>query len=339
MIKKLISIDNNIMQKYKGIAVELSYTVVSTNFHFMLDIIKEKYPDIPVYISFSSLTSGIKQFLSDNEDRVTPLTAYGENPNNLLHILFTNDETDFYDHEAGKAFLSLTPIKKATPCVIKTEELEQLKKQYGIRDIRKTLMIGSFQLDNTQEIIMYKNLIERLTKETDMQVIIVPNNVNSSNFDDFYSILRRKKIDVELLNNYNKSVDGNPRVVMVDRRGLLKKLYNLSRFTILGGSFNPFHGIQNPLEPAGAGNILFIGYKADEYKHNNAAILQSLQDGYGLVEVTQEEKMDVVVDKLKLLMDNQNISDIASEDMKRKGIRNDKALESQLKKLIANYPF
>lgn len=339
MNKKLISINSNIARKYEGIVVGLSYTVVSTNFYLMLDILKEKYPDIPIYVSFTALTDNVKRFLADNEDKVTPIYAHNEVSSNLLHVEFTNDETDYYNHESSNAFLSLTPTKMATPYAIESKEIEQLKTQYGIKDIRKTLMIGSFQLDNTQEIIMYKHLIDRLTKETDMQVIIVPNNVNSTNFEDFHYILKRKKIDVDMLNDYHQSVEGNPRVIMVDRRGLLKKLYNLSRFTILGGSFNPFHGIQNPLEPAGAGNIIFIGYKAEDYNHNNAQILQSLQEGYGLVEVTEEEKLDVVVDKLKTLINNPEISDIASEEMKLKGTRNDEALKSQIKRLIANLNF
>jgi 3-deoxy-D-manno-octulosonic-acid transferase len=146
-----------------------------------------------------------------------------------------------------------------------------------------------------EEALLCEALGPILSKDSQITLMIVPRDPGRS--PAIQSICRQYGLEVRLLSR-PAAAQGRPfpQVVVVDAIGLLKDLYRLAYFAVIGGSFAPFGG-HNPLEPAFWGKPVLFGKDMSDF----ALIADYLLRGGGALQVSdaahlQSTVMDLLED-------------------------------------------
>ena len=97
-------------------------------------------------------------------------------------------------------------------------------------------------------------IIHTINNRKDLKHIIVPHEINDNIIYDLQKIISNKHILYSELKHHNV-LDEN--ILIIDKFGILKKIYQYSNIAYIGGGFN--QGVHNTLEPSVYGNLILFG--------------------------------------------------------------------------------
>lgn len=166
-------------------------------------------------------------------------------------------------------------IPRLTPAG-RTELLAQL----GLRDGRQVVVFGSTH-PGEEEVAM-KAMDEVWRASPDAAMILVPRH--PERFAEVWGALQRSGIAARRLSTDDGTGDGEPRVVLVDKMGLLVSLYGVSTVSVVAGSLVPGIGGHNLLEAAAQGVPVIHG----PYMHSQPEILRAMDAAGASVMVEPE---------------------------------------------------
>lgn len=112
----------------------------------------------------------------------------------------------------------------------------------------------------------------KLLNLSDLKLIIVPHNVEEKDIAKLTSLLNRNEISYNLFSE--QKLNKNAKVLVVDKIGLLSKIYHYASVAYIGGGLN--EGIHNCLEPAVYYKPI-VFYGDDYHKYNEAIELIDLK--------------------------------------------------------------
>lgn len=168
--------------------------------------------------------------------------------------------------------------------------LQQIRSVLNINKNFRIIVAGSTH-EGEEEIIA--QVYKKLKKSFDnLCLIIAPRNPERAG--DVCQIFKSGKINaLKMAQIQNKQASFD--VMVVDRIGVLKKLYALSDISFAGGSLKPFGG-HNPLEPAAFARPVIFGPHMSDFKE----ISQFLLESGGAVQVKDAQSLyDAAFDLLK----------------------------------------
>ena len=177
---------------------------------------------------------------------------------------------------------------------ISREALKQFRHRMGIDAHHKVLVAGS---THSGEEFQLAAIHQRLTnKGIGIKLICAPRNPDRSKAVS--RLFAEKGIPTECLSSIESGSVSAARcqVIIVDRIGLLRKLYALSDVAVVGGSFvNAAHlGGHNPLEPAAYAKPVIVGANMRNFR----TISQQMSDAGGLVQVHNQESLALTIEQL-----------------------------------------
>lgn len=85
-------------------------------------------------------------------------------------------------------------------------------------------------------------------QDSSLQLILVPRH--PERFDEAWELLKKRGIPAQRVSDKSTTGEGAPRVHLVDKMGVLTRLYGLAEIAVVAGSFVPGIGGHNLLEPA-----------------------------------------------------------------------------------------
>ena len=131
------------------------------------------------------------------------------------------------------------------------EALEELREAVHLPHGSRVLIAGS---THPGEEALVRSCYLRLREVfPDLRLIVVPRRPERG--PEVCELFRNDGIDTML---FSQPTHAMPTVVVIDRMGLLSRLYALADIAVIGGSFVPKGG-QNPIEPAACGNAVLFG--------------------------------------------------------------------------------
>lgn len=133
----------------------------------------------------------------------------------------------------------------------------------------KLFIFGSTHVEDEDIIIPFINSIIGQARAETWCFLLVPHDVHSKNIERI-----KKKLDSPVIPYSNvpeQTFQSSIKIMILDVVGVLKKVYQYSDLTYIGGGFSD--GIHNILEPAAFGNPILIGPN-----------YQTFQEGKDLVE-------------------------------------------------------
>ncbi len=236
--------------------------------------------DIPIFLISATLSSttkrdkGLMKFLNrgvyEKFTHIFPISIEDSKRFKTL-FPFENKITVVGDTRFDRVYEKAKSVKK-----------EELGLSYNASDI--VFILGSVWEEDTKHLL--PALKELLIKHKNLKVIIAPHEIKY--IDDIQKELSKKEIESERFTLLKNEL--SPNVLLLDKIGVLAKLYSLANITYVGGSFG-FDGIHNVMEPAIFGNLVFFGpnfqnsFEAQELvKKRGAFVVNNSEDIACLVE-------------------------------------------------------
>lgn len=134
------------------------------------------------------------------------------------------------------------------------------------------------------------------------KLIVVPHEVNESHINSIASIFKEGEIEVVRLSEFNDNL-ANARVLIIDRIGMLSRVYSYGHIAFIGGGFGK--NIHNTLEPAAFGLPVIFGPR---YKGFTEAVSLTKSGGMFCVSSYSDFKNTILF--LKETMNYENASKI-----------------------------
>jgi len=179
------------------------------------------------------------------------------------------------------------------PPLVSEEETRRLRRRLGLADDRRVIIGGS---THDGEELMLLSVYRRLTADIpNLDLILVPRDPQRA--AEVLRACRRMDCRGSLLSAIDpEATPPGTRVVIVDRMGLLGRLYPLADVAFVGGSLVP-EGGHNPLEAAASAKPVVFGPDMSDF----ISISRMLVDGGGAVRVPDD---DALYREIKALLDS-----------------------------------
>lgn len=134
------------------------------------------------------------------------------------------------------------------------EEVKDWRKKLGIGPDQFVLTIGSTH--DPEETLLLDVLTEVWKSCPNLKVLLIPRH--PERYDEAGKILERKRMLWTSFNDINRQV-GNEQIILMNAFGLLRMCYQLSDFSIVGGSYTSKVGGHNIMEPCWYGKPVIFG--------------------------------------------------------------------------------
>lgn len=174
------------------------------------------------------------------------------------------------------------------PVSISTEERRQLSGTLSLPAGAPVWVAGSTH-EGEEEILLrsYRGVCDT---GIDPVLIVAPRDPGRAT--DVCRLFRRSGVDARTMEQLEKQ-PGVSRVVVIDRIGILRKLYAIADVAFVGGSLVKSGG-HNPLEPASVSRPVLFGPHTDDFRW----ICRALESGGGAIRVRNGDQLAETVVQL-----------------------------------------
>ena len=199
--------------------------------------------------------------------------------------LFCVQDQTFYERflELGvpQEALHVTGNTKADVTFPLLTELEKaaFRSSLGVRTGDRLIVMGSTHSPEEEELLI--RLMPLLRIYSDVKIALVPRH--PERFLEVFHAAQQKSDSVALLSTYDGVLPWN--IIVVDKLGMLTKLYQLSTIAIVCGSFTDRVGGHNILEPASVGVPVLVG----PYMHSQQTLFQSATAAHAICQVSYDD--------------------------------------------------
>jgi 3-deoxy-D-manno-octulosonic-acid transferase len=107
------------------------------------------------------------------------------------------------------------------------------------------------------EKIIFPALIRLMKRYHQLNVIIVPHEINESHIQTIEHLFRDEEFETERYSSFKKDDGTHARVAIIDTVGILSKLYRVTKLAYVGGGFGS--GVHNVMEPAAFAQPVLFG--------------------------------------------------------------------------------
>jgi 3-deoxy-D-manno-octulosonic-acid transferase len=171
-------------------------------------------------------------------------------------------------------------------------EIAELRRSLTIQPAQPILVAGSTH--DGEEIILGKALVAIKRRFPDLVLIVAPRNPLRT--ETIGKILRTTKLQTQTLTeicNRPSTAPVKPEIILIDRFGVLKRLYGIADIALIGGSLLAIRGIggHNPLEPAALAKPILFG----PHMKNFRDISQRLLAARAAIQVTDSHSLAATV--------------------------------------------
>ena len=143
-----------------------------------------------------------------------------------------------------------TPIER-----MDGEAKKTLEASLGLAENDKVVVAGSTHLGEEEVVLAAFNQV--LVEIPDATLLLVPRH--PERFAKVWSLLEQGPVAARRLSDGRRTGTGEPRIVLVDKMGLLVQLYGIADVALVAGSFVPGVGGHNVLEAAAHGTPVIYG--------------------------------------------------------------------------------
>lgn len=186
------------------------------------------------------------------------------------------------------------------------KELGDLRKMLHIRRDRQILVAGSTHED--EESSLCRAVVKLKRTHPSLALILAPRDIIRASA--LRSLFARNGLRTICLKEAAyQGILKPPDVVIIDRIGLLRKLYALANVAFIGGSLVKLGG-HNPLEPAAYAKPIIFG----PYMHNFKEITSRLLKAQGAISVASDSD---IVQNVKQLLDQPALGRQMGKEAKR----------------------
>ena len=167
---------------------------------------------------------------------------------------------------------------------------------------KRVFLAGSTH-DPEENVILdaYESL---LAKYPDLALLIVPRH--PQRFDSVYQLCEKRRLT---LCRASENITADANVILVDKMGVLSKLYQVADFAFIGGSIAQ-RGGHNALEAAAYAVPAIMGSS----RHNNPEICEALKESGGLKTTDTAKEMEHVI--LEWLSNPEQATDLGQNGRK-----------------------
>ena len=186
--------------------------------------------------------------------------------------------------------LSVTGSTKADVSfpILSADEKSTFRSSLGISETDSLIVLGSTHDPEEEQLVGRLALMVR--DNASVRLTIVPRH--PERFQTVFDRIKQMEPSTVLLSTY----DGHSpwKIMIVDRLGMLTKLYQLASVAIVCGSFIERIGGHNILEPACVGVSVIVG----PYMHSQPMLYESAKNADALIQVTYDGVADAVTQLL-----------------------------------------
>lgn len=183
------------------------------------------------------------------------------------------------------------------PVGICAHEREQLSTGLGLGADKPVWVAGSTHPH--EEEILGKAFLRLRAAGLDVTLVVAPRDPGRAL--DVCEILRRQGIQAMTMAQIETQGRSSAAAVVVDRLGILRKLYALADVTFVGGSLVNAGG-HNPLEPASVAKPVLFGPYTEDFDW----ISRALENAGGAYRVANENQLSAMLRELLLNKDKKN---------------------------------
>lgn len=134
------------------------------------------------------------------------------------------------------------------------DEVKEWRKKLGISPGQFVLTIGSTH--DPEEALLMDVLTEVWKSWPNLKVLLIPRH--PERYDEAGKILEKKRMLWSSFTDINRQ-NGNEQIILMNAMGLLRMCYQLSDFSIVGGSYTERIGGHNIMEPCWYGKPVIFG--------------------------------------------------------------------------------
>ncbi len=190
---------------------------------------------------------------------------------------------------AGKVVLAGNLKFDQPPVTLPDDERGRLQAALGLRAGEPVWVAGSTHPH--EEEILGRALLKVREYGVDVALIIAPRDPKRA--DDVCDAFRRLGLEAITLGRLENRERPSGAVVVIDRIGILRRLYALADVTFVGGSLVN-EGGHNPLEPASVARPVLFGPHTDDFDW----ISRTLERAGGALRVSDAEQLGAEIEKL-----------------------------------------
>lgn len=202
------------------------------------------------------------------------------------------------------------------------KETNDLRHMVGAEDSQKIWVAGSTH--NGEEQIIAESFGQIKKTEMDLMLVVAPRDPSRSR--EVEKIFTAAGFTVMSLTEMKSGNDGcAPEVVVIDRIGLLRRLYAIADIALVGGSLIQIKGIggHNPLEPAAFSKPIVFG----KNMKNFADIAQKFISEKGAIQVADANALS---DTIRTLLSEPERASVIGKRANSIFVKNKGALKSTL---------
>ena len=166
------------------------------------------------------------------------------------------------------------------PPPMSREDISDLRRRLGLKGVQRVLLGGSTHPGEERALLsVYRRLKEAFPG---LVLVLAPRDPRRAG--DVLAVCNREGMEGRLLSAIDPDAVTGGHVVIVDRMGILARLYALAELAFIGGSLVP-EGGHNPLEAAAFSKPVAFGPDMRDF----LSISRMLVEGGGAVRVADEE--------------------------------------------------
>jgi 3-deoxy-D-manno-octulosonic-acid transferase len=220
--------------------------------------------------------------------------------------VFCLQNQGFYDRykELGvdPSVLHVTGSTKAdiTFPLLSSEEKQALRRDLGLQGKDRLIVLGSTH--SPEEAKLTEALLPVLHAFPDVKIVIVPRH--PERYSEVYHLTKDKDALTTLYSTYDGLSQWN--IMVIDKLGILTKLYQLAEIAVVCGSFTDRVGGHNILEPAAVEVPVFVG----PHMQSQPALFQSAQAAGAITQVSY----DTIGAEVKRLLTDEKIRKKAASE-------------------------
>lgn len=337
MNSKIVSvrISSNVNDDPLNISIFLHNNALMLNFPSFEQKLHNQFPHSNIYYRNNGGGTEIRKYQKDNYSIARPADEMPSDVHRKVFIAFGEiPELSVKKQNNGSVDIHypIAAFKADQPLKLSQIEIEKLKRKYGVIDRKKTVVFGSFGVGSKKETAIFQELIKLLVQRDDVQVLVVPRMIDDKKLFDQFKDDISKPVSVITAQEVDNEKNVPSQIIWVKQMGVLKELYFLSQYTFLGGTLEA-RSIQNPMEPARAGSIMFIGFEPQKYKGNNSQIIKGLASSDGVIKIKNGSTVNDVAQDVFSMMDDHLSTEVISHDLVKTADELSESMNNVMKQL------
>ena len=275
-------------------------------------LFEAKKQRIPVLLTSAELAA-------DSKRHVFPMKSINK------YIYKSIDYILAISQETRQRFLEIYPYEERLITVGDSrfdrinQKVERLKNDDSITIFKKadlfTFIIGSSWPADEKHIL--PALIRLMQKHQNLNVIIVPHEINENHLQSIEASFIHAEIITDRYSVFSNENGTNARVAIIDTIGILSKLYRITQLAYVGGGFGS--GVHNVMEPAAFAQPILFGpkhinsYEASQLEYLMAAHTIHTETEFEIIVeylINRDKlRIDKGVEARKFLLDNLGATD------------------------------